>query len=128
MTLEQLTEEGWVMTDGSDKTLQFGRRVGNNTWGYREWTDKPWEPYNRNREMKLEFWDSSNWNVEEIDLWDYTEEEIQDHLSPYGYEINYYCKQDFNNTIILTIKDDSYMYSVEDSIQLACECIFEQTN
>ena len=46
MTLEQIESEGWLMTDGSAETLQFGRRINDTTWEYRQWVDGP---YRRSR-------------------------------------------------------------------------------
>lgn len=128
MTHEEVKNQGWIQTDGSSSTLQYGRKLGENSWQYRQWCDLPWEELPYTAAEKLLMWDASEWKQSTIDLWDYTEDQIIEALAPYGYKLNYYCRQDFNQSIILTVEDDGYFHSVRDSIQLVCECIFELEN
>lgn len=111
--------DGWEQTDGSDSTLQYGRKVSETSWEYMEWTDKPWEE-TKDADYKLANIDDSNWRKEEIDLREYTKEEILEAIETYGYKFEH-----FSSVGVFNIEQDGYTYSVDDSIQLACECIFE---
>lgn len=127
MTLEQLTEEGWLMTDGSDETLQFGRRINDTTWEYRQWVDGPFDK-KFSTEEKINLWNHHMWQEDTIDInKGYTENEVQYYLDPYGYKILHWIVLP-NEKFTLIIGDELEVYDRSDSIQLACECIFEQTN
>lgn len=112
--------EGWKQTDGSDSTLQYGRKINETTWQYRQWLDE-FDPIKGQTtpisiEEKLLNWWSEKWVEEKIDLDTYPLDVIQGIVESYGYEI--ICAEPFQ------LKG----YSVEDSVQLACECIFEYEN
>lgn len=106
----------WIKTDGSNETLQFGCNLGRFEWEYRQWLgdDVP-------EAEKIQKWDDPRWVVEAIDVRDYTRAEIDQYLSPYSY---YTVGEDSD----YNISDGSNFYTTSDSIQLICECIFEQTN
>ena len=55
-----------------------------------------------------------------INLTDYTKEEILSAVESYGYEISF-----FSSIEVFNLEQNNYQFSVETSIQLACECIFE---
>lgn len=126
MTHEQLKKEGWEITDGSDSTLQIGKKINSTTWLYRQWTDNPFDSVHLETNIKLSLWDDGRWVEEEIDLLDYTIERIEDDVSSFGYSVVDFGS--FGKMFTLTLEDDSGTYTVEDSIQLACECIFELNN
>lgn len=127
MTLEQLQAQGWFKTDGSSSTLQFGRKINDTTWEYRQWVDGPFDK-KFSAEEKINLWDHHMWQKDIIDVnKGYTENEVQYYLDPYGYEILHWIVLP-NEKFTLIIKDELEVYDRSDSIQLACECIFEQTN
>lgn len=108
----------WVQTDGSDSTLQFGRKVNAHTWQYREWVDLPVdhpEHCSISRPEKIARWDRDEWRQIEIDIRDYSEEDVIEAVIPFGYEVS----RNSEDAILLR------GYSLEESIQLMCECIFE---
>ena len=111
-----MKDKGWLQTDGSDSTLQYGRKISETAWEYREWVD---DGESISIEEKLEDWDSSDWREEVIDLNDYTEDEIWDALSVYGYTA------DILNVEDLTFHQSGDTYTGQDAVQLACECLFE---
>ena len=110
----------YIQTDGSDATLQYARKVNNTTWEYMEWIDNPWEDFKMSAEWKLAHLDAKSWRVEEIDLMDYSKEEIEDAISTYGYTI-----YDWVSCELFNIKQSREIFSVEASIQLSIECLFE---
>lgn len=127
MTQEQLYEQGWLQTDGSSSTLQYAKKINDTTWLYRQWVDGPFDK-KFSVEEKLNLWNHHLWEEEEIDISrGYTELQVQYYLDPYGYRIEHWIVLP-DGGFTLIISDDSGEYSREDSIQLACECIFEQTN
>ena len=87
-------ENEWVCTD-SDMN-QWGRKIGDRVYEFKQDMKYP-----NGMVVKEE---------EEIDLNKYSEEEINDHLSPYGWDI----KQ---------LKEENIL---EDAEWLMAECIFEQ--
>lgn len=86
----------WICTDPSCK--QYGRKIGERVFEFKEDVKFPNSPV-----VTVQ---------KEIDLNDYTDEEINDYLSPYGWSIE-----------ILNNENDSNA-SAE---WLMAECIFEQT-
>lgn len=64
----------------------------------------------------------NNWHTNTVDLKGYSKKEIEDAISTYGYTIGYWSSQ-----AVFNIEQNGYTYSVEESIQLSCECIFEKS-
>lgn len=85
----------WICTDPATK--QYGRKISDKVYEFKEEVGYP--DGNKYTEQK------------EIDLNDYTEDEINDHLSPYGWNI-------------IQLKEEN---SIEGAEWLMAECIFEQT-
>ena len=115
----------WLQTDGSDSTLQYGRLVNSTSWQYMEWTDKPWEDEVKDAEFKLANLQDDNWRKATINLEEYTKEEIADAISTFGYNILHADDWNSKDFTIFQIEQASELFGVKDSIQLACECIFE---
>lgn len=89
------TKNKWICTD-SDMS-QYGRKIADGIYEFKQ---------------KMKYPDGSVINEKAtITLADYTDAEIEDHLSPYGWSIEQ-LKVDCNN---------------EDALWLMAECIFEQT-
>lgn len=108
--------DGWLQTDGSGATLQYGRNVGGNSWEYREWLDLP-HTKGLSAEDKIKDWDNPNWREDVINLNNYSTDQIEDAISVYGYKIV--------GKIPFKIEQGGQVFNFEDSVQLACECIFE---
>ena len=85
----------WICTDPD--VNQFGRKIGDKLYEFKQDMKYP------NDVVVVE--------ENEINLNDYTEEEINDHLSPYGWSIE-------------QLKEEN---TLEDAEWLMAECIFEQT-
>lgn len=111
------SDEGWTCTDSSDETLQFGKKNILGIWTFREWIDRPGEPVLSARE-KIADWGNPNWREDTIDLNNYTIEERREAVSTYGYELLL-----IDGKTRLQSRDS--LMSVQDSIQLISECIFE---
>ena len=109
----------WIQTDGSDSTLQYGRLVNSTSWQYMEWTDKPWEKETKDATYKLANLNDSNWRRATIDLDEYTEDEIWDALSTYGYKAQNLDKKG------LIFEQGGDTFEGKDAVMLACECLFE---
>jgi hypothetical protein len=123
MKILDLIPKGWVLTDGSYETLQLGKKITDSKWFYREWVSNildSEEEQNLTSDEKLKMWDSGMWREQEIDLEDYDRASIEDFVSSFGYEVSFY-----SSPKVFNLKQNGYTYSVDDSIQLACECIFE---
>jgi len=123
MNFETLKEQGYITTDGSSETLQLAKKINNTTWLYREWLEAPFNflfDQVKPVKEKISLWDNRNWREEEIDILDYSKETIEDAVVSYGYIIEEFIS---NDNFSLSQNGDNY--SIEDSIQLACECIFE---
>lgn len=137
MTHEQLIKEGWIQTDGSCSTLQYAKKVNDTTWLYRQWLDiriidievSPMRQWTESFscEHKLENWDSSKWTEDEVDISVFSLDYIRDSISTFGYSI-VSVRRDRGQIRELIITDKTHEYSIEDSIQLVCECIFELEN
>jgi len=84
----------WICTDPD--TNQYGRKLSDKLYEFKQ--DMKYNGVIVTEE-------------DEINLNDYTEEEINDHLSPYGWSIE-------------QLKDEN---TLEDAEWLMAECIFEQT-
>jgi hypothetical protein len=85
----------YICTDPA--TEQYGRRISEKIYEFKE---------------TVKFPDGNSYVEEkEIDLNDYSEDEINDHLSPYGWNI-------------IQLKEEN---TIEDAEWLMAECIFEQT-
>lgn len=110
----------WIQTDGSDETLQYGRKISDSSWEYMEWTDKPWDKEKRDADFKLANLHDDNWRKATIDLTEYTKEDILSAVETYGYGFDF-----FNCVEVFNLYQSGYVFNVEDSIQLACECLFE---
>lgn len=106
----------WTVTDGSSNTFQVAQQVDKYSWRYREWLDQPETEY-IDTDEKMYRWDDPNWRESVIDITDYTHQEISNHIAAYGYKL-------VGNSYL--ISDGSNTYSIEESIQIICECIFEQ--
>ena len=89
-----MSEIKWLSTDPNCN--QYGRKIGERKYEFKQ-------DWNYGGKIVLE--------QDEIDLNDYTDEQINDHLSPYGWSID-------------QLKDEN---SLEDAEWLMAECIFEQT-
>jgi len=87
-------ESKWICTDPD--TNQWGRKIGERTYEFKQDMKYP-----NGMIVKEE---------EEINLDEYTDEEINDHLSPYSWSIE-------------QLKEEN---SLEDAEWLMAECIFEQ--
>lgn len=108
----------WVQTDGSDGTLQYGRRINSTTWEYRQWVDHPYSKGERlTADEKTARWDSVEWEIDVIDLKDYNLIEVREALVSFGYSI-YEVEP-------LRIEQNGHIFSLYESVQLACESIFE---
>jgi hypothetical protein len=106
---------GFIVTDFSDETLQMGRKINDFSWEFWEWIEV------KSAEEKLALLDDYHWRKETIDVRDYSFEDIDDTLSGYMYE------RISSNTHV--IKDwTGNLYSLEDSIRIICECLFEEYN
>ena len=110
--------EGWLQTDGSTSTLQYGRKINETTWQYRQWCDSPDEK-GYDLETKLDYWEGGKWETDIINTDDYSNDDIESALRDYGYKV-----VNWNNLKITDNSNNEYTH--EDSIQLACECLFEQ--
>lgn len=112
---------GWQLTDGSAATLQLGRKLSDTQWQYRQWVDT----FDTEKEkvislpidVKFQNWDSHNWYEEIIQFKDYNFFEIKDAVETYGYTIN-----DYKNDLSLFQLGDM---DRNESIMIACECLFE---
>lgn len=116
-------EGQWQQTDGSVGSLQYARKVNAHTWVYKQWVDKPYCDISVSEGDKIQRWDDPEWTIAEIDLSEYTRKEIEESLASFGYTITHYE----SNTHFYITNTESYGegYSEADSMQLACECIFE---
>lgn len=127
MTHEQLINQGWIQTDGSCFTLQYAKKVNDTTWLYRQWVDIPFHSTQYDCYDKLIMWDSGYWEEDEINISKYPLDYIKGCISTFGYSVvSCLVVGEIIKEIIIT--DGTHEYSVEDSIQLACECIFELEN
>jgi|TARA_R110000822_G_scaffold6851_10_gene28670 hypothetical protein len=106
-----LTKLGWLQTDGSLGTMQYGRPLKDRVWEYRE-VDKQ---YSTDEEAIADF---ENWHCDVIDLQYYGLDEIKSAIGHYGYNLN-------EGSVELILEQSGVTFSVEDSTQLICECIFE---
>lgn len=109
----------YIQTDGSDNTLQYGRKLSETSWEYMEWVDQPLETP-KDTEFKLANLEHTNWRRDTIDLEHYTKEQIEDAISTFGYSIEFWTSNE-----VFNINQSGFTFSVEDSVQLSCECIFE---
>ncbi|MDG1950062.1 MAG: hypothetical protein P8J32_04600 [bacterium] len=101
-------EKGWLQTDGSLNTMQYGKKIDSFTWHYREVDEK----YSTDEDALLDF---ENWHEDVIDVRNHSEKEIQSAVETYGYTLleNY------------TLSQSGTVFSGDDGIQLIAECIFE---
>jgi len=104
----KLTLQGWEQTDGSLETMQYGRKISDWVWEYKE-VDKKYDT----DEEALE--DFENWHEDTIDVLDYPRHKIRDCIGSYGYSMDDYY----------ILSQSGEIFSKEDSIQLIAECIFE---
>lgn len=111
----------YQQTDGSFATLQYGRKESTTSWRYRQWLSKYEMLNGAPLLLKTAKWDSPHWEEHLVNLQDYTINEVSDHVSTYGYEVIGYS-EDWSEFRMRQVGTD---YSNEDSVQLACECIFE---
>ena len=118
---------GFIVSDFSDETLQMGRKINDFSWEFWEWIDEGWSIEEgdkfevKSAEEKLSSLNDYHWRKETIDVRDYSFEDIDDTLSGYMYE------RISSNTHV--IKDwTGNLYSLEDSIRIICECLFEEYN
>lgn len=118
---EDVIHDNWQLTDGSAESLQLGRQLSDTQWQYRQWCDdfdtEKGSTLKTPIYEKFQNWDSHNWHEEIINLKDYNFSEIKDAVESYGYTINHY-------------KNDLSLFQLGDmdrneSIQIACECLFE---
>lgn len=108
MKANKLTEQGWLQTDGSLSTMQYGRKINNTTWEYKEVCKE----YDSDEDALDDF---ENWREDIIDITSYSIYDIEQSVGHYGYSLN----RDF------ILEQSGQTFSYEDSIQLICECIFE---
>ena len=92
----------WIQTDNTDSISQYARKINTYVWEYKQI---------QNGEIK-----SATINLEE-----YTLQEIADEISSFGYTIVPKCTSVQSKFKLY----QSQVYKITDSIQLACECIFE---
>lgn len=110
-------KQGWSMTDPD--TLQFGIVLQDDVWKYRQFR------FNIEKIDRIDFEDflDAIWDVPEcwyedvIDITDYTDDEIEDHIGTYGYTGNQHIKS--RNAYIKDVYPDEWK-------QIIAECIFEQ--
>lgn len=107
-------------------TLQFGREVSDGCWFYLQvrdddvlckYEDNPngfVEAYYHYEDVRRIIDSPTGVYAGEIDLADYTDEEIEDHINAYGYTLNESSTNCIRNTYGNSWK------------QICCECIFEQ--
>lgn len=125
--------EGWITTDASCNSLQLAKKISDTTWIYREWIDTPMDiaELPLTCEFKLDNWNDDRWREEEIDLWDYTENEVQYYLDAYSYKLDEFIVLPDRKLTIL-VKDENCkpdeVFSRDFSVQICCECIFEHMN
>jgi hypothetical protein len=116
-----MSTKGYIQTDGSDNSLQYAKKINFSTWEYREWKNEIYDSVELTTEEKIKAWESKNWRVEEIDILDYSLEELKNTVASYGYEIlNFTSNTQFN------LWQNNETFNIKDSIQLTCECLFEQ--
>ncbi len=99
---------GWIQTDGSVETMQYGKKIDKYIWLYREVE----ETYKSEEEALSDF---ENWHEEEVNILDYSKEKLRDIVSSYGYSMN-------DNYIL---EQSGETFSEPESIQLIAECVFE---
>src|SRR5690606_7658116 len=102
---------------GSDETLQFGKKDILGIWTFREWIDKPGQPRLSAKE-KIADWDSLNWREDTIDVNGYSTQRLNEAVAAYGYKL-------FQSEGRMRLHNGTSCLSVQDSIQLISECIFE---
>lgn len=107
-------------------TLKFGKEVSDGCWYYLQvradsvlckYEDNPKgfvEAYYNDDDVRRIIDSHTGVYAGEIDLADYTDEEIEDHINAYGYTLNGDSSNFIQNTY-----GDSWK-------QICCECIFEQ--
>lgn len=118
MTLEQLTELGWELTDPN--SIQICKKISETVYLYKQY--KPVYFINDKGKMEVsngdleyitidQFNNSKLWDEEEVDIDDYTEEELKDYISPY----------------YSSLEEIIEIYGKEGYNQIVIECIFEQS-
>lgn len=126
MTHEQLLEQGWICTDGSLETLQYGRKENRSTWQFTEWVTPTYPPSITVKE-KLDKWGKEGWRTEIVNLKCYEPDEIRQAVEIYGYKIVQFSV--VKNYLSLTTTLAEFMLegflSKEASVQITCECLFE---
>lgn len=81
---------------------------------YREWVDNPNVP-GLTTQQKIEAWDSDRWREKEIDLADYTQDQMEQACAAFDIML------EFLNGDLPYIQD----MSDKETIQIICECLFE---
>lgn len=109
-------ENEWIQTDGSLNTLQYGRKVNKTTWEYVELAGKY-------ASIKQAEDDKNNWCGVEINLLEYTELQIKEAISSFGYLL---VNCDFEaKEFKIAQEGTNDDFDIENSIMLICECISE---
>ena len=111
--LEKKVSVGWIQTDGSVETLQYGRKSDKFAWEYVELGGKY-------KSIEGAEQDRENWDSEEFDLKNYTADKVKSVISGWGYELVTY-NLDKGNIVI----KQGDVYNNETSVQLICECLSE---
>lgn len=108
------TPEGWELTNGNASCLQFGRRLSELKWEYREWVDHPAHAViGFSLEDKVADWDNHMWRSRVIDLEEYSSETIENAVAQTG--LNWFY---FENSFLIEQEN------AEESAKLACGILF----
>jgi hypothetical protein len=108
MTYEIIKSKGWLQTDASLETMQYGRKISEYVWEYRE-VDKQ---YLTDEKALSDF---DNWHEDEIDVLLYSMKDLRNIINSYGYTMDDYH----------ILEQSGEIFTKEDSIQLIAECVFE---
>jgi hypothetical protein len=110
----------WKLTDPDN--FQYGRKVNENIYQFQEFDRNNYPLEFKQLKEGLfgvdYFEDDKYWVEEEIDLQDYTMDEITSHISNYGYSL-YPASSFYINKIYPDLEEVKWVIA---------ECIFEQTN
>jgi hypothetical protein len=108
MTFKILKSLGWLQTDGSLEAMQYGRKISEYVWKYKE-VDKQ---YLTDEEALSDF---DNWHEDEINVLSYSRKYLRSIANSYGYTMDSYY----------ALKQSGEIFTKQDSIQLLAECVFE---
>ncbi|MCB1711801.1 MAG: hypothetical protein KDH96_04755 [Candidatus Riesia sp.] len=109
---------GFLQTDGSLATMQYGKKIDDFTWEYRQ--------VEREYSTEVEaLFDFDNWAQDTVDLRDHSILEMDSAINSFGYTLDKYSHTDPEEA---SIYQAGVTYTGKDAIQLICECLFELNN